>query len=83
MTIKNGSVTNVEPNNIPYRVLPRVNVKSNTGSGARLIPIMTKRRRDTLSQQQIDCILQNLILLDILMANHTLVISMLCRMEIK
>ena len=56
MTIKNGSVTNVEPNNIPYRVLPRVNVKSNTGSGARLIPIMTKRRRDTLSQQQIDCI---------------------------
>ena len=31
-------------------------MKSNTGSGARLIPIMTKKRRDTLSQQQIDCI---------------------------
>ena len=56
VTIKNGSVTNVEPNNIPYKVLPRVTVKSNTGSGARLIPIMTKKRRDTLSQQQIDCI---------------------------
>ena len=45
MTIKNGSVTNVEPNNIPYKVLPRVTGKSNTGSGARLIPIMTKKKK--------------------------------------
>ena len=56
VTVKDGSISEVEPNNIPYRTLPRITVKSNTGSGARLIPIMSKTPRQTLSQQQIDCI---------------------------
>ena len=54
--IIDGSISKVTPNNIPYRTLPRITVNTKTGSGAKLTPIMTKVRRDTLSQQQIDCI---------------------------
>ena len=55
-TVEDGSIIKVEPNDIPYTSLPRITVKSNTGSCAKLIPVMSKTRRSTLSQQEIDCI---------------------------
>tara|TARA_B100001778_G_C18598228_1_gene635840 strand:+ start:52 stop:1998 length:1947 start_codon:yes stop_codon:yes gene_type:complete len=57
LTIEDGVIKKVNPNNAPYRTLPVLKVATKTGSGARLKPIMTKRPRVTLSQQSIDCIL--------------------------
>ena len=53
---ENGSITKVCTNDKAYRTLPSLTVKSNTGSGAILTPIMTSKRRQSEIIQVIDCI---------------------------
>jgi len=53
---ENGSITKVCTNDKAYRTLPSLTVKSNTGSGAILTPIMTSIRRQSEIIQVIDCI---------------------------
>ena len=53
---ENGSITKVCTNDKAYRTLPSLGVKSFTGSGAILTPIMTRKRRQSEVIQVIDCI---------------------------
>ena len=53
---ENGSITKVCTNDKAYRTLPSLGVKSYTGSGAILTPIMTRKRRQSEVIQVIDCI---------------------------
>jgi len=53
---ENGSITKVCTNDKAYRILPSLAVKSYTGSGAILTPIMTSIRRQSEIIQVIDCI---------------------------
>ena len=53
---ENGSITKVCTNDKAYRILPSLGVKSYTGSGAILTPIMTRKRRQSEVIQVIDCI---------------------------
>ena len=53
---ENGSITKVCTNDKAYRILPSLGVKSYTGSGAILTPIMTRERRQSEVIQVIDCI---------------------------
>ena len=53
---ENGSITKVCTNDKAYRTLPSLTIKSNTGSGAILTPIMTSKRRQSEIIQVIDCI---------------------------
>ena len=53
---ENGSITKVCTNDKAYRILPSLGVKSYTGSGAILTPIMTRERRQSEIIQVIDCI---------------------------
>ena len=53
---ENGSITKVCVNDKVYRRLPSLRVKSYTGSGAILTPVMTRKRRQTEAIQVIDCI---------------------------
>ena len=53
---ENGSITKVCVNDKVYRRLPSLRVKSYTGSGAILTPVMTRKRRQTEVIQVIDCI---------------------------
>ena len=53
---ENGSITKVCTNDKAYRILPSLEVKSDTGSGAILTPIMTSIRRQSEIIQVIDCI---------------------------
>ena len=53
---ENGSITKVCTNDKAYRILPSLGIKSYTGSGAILTPIMTRERRQSEVIQVIDCI---------------------------
>ena len=53
---ENGSITKVCTNDKAYRILPSLGIKSYTGSGAILTPIMTRERRQSEIIQVIDCI---------------------------
>ena len=52
----NGTITKVCVNDKPYQSLPSLNVKSLTGSGAVLTPVMTRKPRKTGVINVIDCI---------------------------
>ena len=53
---ENGTITKVCTNDKPYQSLPSLNVKSLTGSGAILTPVMTRKPRETGVINVIDCI---------------------------
>ena len=54
--ISEGRIIDVQVNQVPYRRLPKLNIKTSTGIGAFVRPIMaTKRRQPTEVVQVIDC----------------------------
>ena len=53
---ENGRITKVCTNDKPYQSLPSLNVRSLTGSGAILTPVMTRKPRETGVINVIDCI---------------------------
>ena len=52
----NGKITKVCTNDKPYQSLPSLNIRSLTGSGAILTPVMTRKPRKTGVINVIDCI---------------------------
>ena len=54
--IENGKITKVCTNNKAYRIAPSLNIRTNTGKGAILTPVMTRKRRQSEVIQVIDCI---------------------------
>ena len=54
--ISEGRIIDVQVNQVPYRRLPKLNIKTSSGIGAFVRPIMaTKRRQPTEVVQVIDC----------------------------
>ena len=53
---ENGSITKVCTNNKEYFITPPMNIRSESGRGAILTPVMTTRRRPSESITVIDCI---------------------------
>ena len=53
---ENGTITKVCTNDKAYRTLPDLQIKTLTGTGAILKPIMTRKRRQTGVINVIDCI---------------------------
>ena len=53
---ENGSITKVCTNNKEYFITPPMNIRTETGRGAILTPVMTTRRRPSESITVIDCI---------------------------
>ena len=53
---ENGTITKVCTNDKAYRTLPDLEIKTLTGTGAILKPIMTRKRRQTGVINVIDCI---------------------------
>ena len=54
--IEDGRIVSVQVNQVPYRILPKLNIKTSTGIGAFVRPIMSNARREPQEViQVIDC----------------------------